>query len=238
MWPQVRFIRAAHSVRKRLENHMRGPCVNNHTIAHTIQPIERLNLQMALDRWLDSGPSTDLFGYSVSYLSKAGLAHMAIHHERIAPVQRERTAFEVTGDLDCVTRGIYLLHHQAEPIAVMIHRSDSALEPHPTLELMAHNRQVAQGALSALLSEARSQNVYRGKSISLEKERDWSTAFFIRYHELPQTPRESIVLPDAVMKVIEGNVLGLLKHGDALRRSGAARGTGYCFTAVPVRARR
>ena len=173
MWPQVRFIRAAHSVRKRPENHMRGPCVNNHTIAHTIQPIDALNLQMALDRWLDSGPSTDLFGYSVSYLSKAGLAHMAIHHERIAPVQRERTAFEVTGDLDCVTRGIYLLHHQAEPIAVMIHRSDSALEPHPTLELMAHNRQVAQGALSAVVGGEKPERLQRqehlaGKRTGLE----------------------------------------------------------------------
>jgi transitional endoplasmic reticulum ATPase len=166
-------------------------------------------------------------------LSKAGLAHMAIHHERIAPVQRERTAFEVAGDLDCVTRGIYLLHHQGHRIAVMIHRPDSALEPHPTLELMAHNRQVAQSALSALLSEARSQNVYRGKSISLEKERDWSKDFFIRYHELPQTPRESIVLPGAVMKVIEGNVLGLLKHGDALRRSGRSTRYGVLFHGRP-----
>ncbi len=233
MWPRLRLIRAEQSVRKRLERHMRGSCVNNHTIAHTIQPIERLNLQMALDRWLESNPLTDLFGYSVAYFSNTGMAHMAINHERVAPVERERSGFEIAGDVNCVTRGIYLLYYRDRPIAVMIRRVEVGLDQRRILELMAPNRQIAQDGLSALLSEARSQSLYRGKSISLEKEQEWSKDFFIRYHELPQTPRESIVLPDAVMKVIEGNVLGLLKHGDVLRRSGRSTRYGVLFHGRP-----
>jgi SpoVK/Ycf46/Vps4 family AAA+-type ATPase len=227
-------MRAADSVRRQLENHMRDSCANAHTIAYDIQPIERVNLQMALDRWLESEPLAHLLGYSTQYLySSVGLAHLAIHHESVAPVQRERFPFEIAGDVDCVIRGIYLLRYEKQPIAIMIRRSDGGLDQRHILELMAHKRQVAQAALSALLSEARSQNVYKGKSISLEKEREWGPEFFIRYHEIPPTPRESIVLPDSVMKVIEGNVLGLVKHGDALRRAGRSTRYGALFHGRP-----
>ena len=207
-------------VRSRLEIHMGGNCSNAQSIAHNIQPVERVNLQMILDRWLESGAGkTGHFGFSArGYFSDPGLAYLTIQDDCVvAPVERQRVETEIAGGLDCVTRGIYLLHFQKKPIVVLVRRSELGLEKRSILELMAENRQIAQAALSTLLSEAKSQNIYQGKSISLEREQDWSPPS-IRYHELPATTRESLILPEKVMKVIEGNVLGLQKHGELLPR--------------------
>jgi hypothetical protein len=40
------------NVRARIEKHMGGNCVQTHIISHTIQPLEQVNLQLVLDKWL------------------------------------------------------------------------------------------------------------------------------------------------------------------------------------------
>jgi ATP-dependent 26S proteasome regulatory subunit len=47
------------------------------------------------------------------------------------------------------------------------------------------------------------------------------------------TPRQSLVLPEAIMAVIERNVLGLLRHADRLRRAGRSTRHGLLFHGPP-----
>jgi CIC family chloride channel protein len=66
-------------------------------------------------------------------------------------------------------------------------------------------------------------------SISRESYREVS----VRFHDLPHTDRDAIVLPETILQVIERNVLGLLRHGEALRRSGRSTRHGLLFHGPP-----
>jgi hypothetical protein len=214
------------SVKYRIERHMNGDCSDAQSISHPIHAVERVGVQLALDKWLQAAASKSAhFGCMAQQWMPQGqgLSYMVTQQVMLAPVERERLKTKVAGDLDCVTRGIFLLHHQNHAIVVMVNSSGCFGES-LILELLARERQIAQTALDALLAEAKTHNCYQGKIISLLRENPIKP-YAIHYHDLPPTPRDALVLPEKIMKVIESNVLGMHKHGDLLRRAG--RSTRY-----------
>ncbi|HEV3119136.1 MAG TPA: ATP-binding protein, partial [Gemmataceae bacterium] len=219
-----------------LEKHLGGSCHNAHTITHKLKAPERVGLQLELDQWhAGDADHARLVGYSGGrHVFSAGLAEMVTSDDMVlAPVQREQLPQSTDGSLDCVKQGIYLLRQESAPIVLHVRSEESYRHP-PTLEIMARQRDVAQAALSGLLTRARSRGVYKGKCISLEMEGDYGNRDVgIRFHRLPATSRDAIVLPDAVLQVVERNVLGLLKHGDTLRQSGRGTRHGLLFHGRP-----
>jgi hypothetical protein len=220
-------------VRDALIKHMGSSCAGAETVAHTIKPIERVNLQLALDQWAASNDGQgQLIGYTLgSFFSNAEIAQLLLDNVVQAPVQREQ--FESSPDqyLDCVTRGLYLLHHERQPVAILLSQPDSRFDT-PRLELMAATREVARAALQKLLDETNKALVYRGRSIFLEEEA-MSRQVVVRFHKLTPTPRDSLVLPEAIMAVIERNVIGLLRHADRLRRAGRSTRHGLLLHGPP-----
>src|ERR1043165_618643 len=223
------------SVLARNEKHMGGSCLQTHIIGHVIRPLEQVNLQLVLDRWLQAtGSDTDLFGYSFQeYSFEKKLAHFLQRAEPLAPVEREYSAISADETLDCVIRGIFLLRFRGHPIVVMVSKGDSVLRNPPTLELMAHQRQLAQDAFNQLLADARNQSVFKGKCLSLEKERLFDAEIQVRFHTWTTVPRDSIVLPEDLMRVIERNVLGILHNAEKLRQSGWSSRHGVLFHGAP-----
>jgi hypothetical protein len=235
LWWPGKNRRPENPIRSRLRGHMNADCLSAHILKHAIKPIERVNLQIALDHWLEADrPGSELLGFSPGpYSTNTGLTRMLVNEEtELAPVQREQFARGVGEELDCVTRGIYLLRYQSRPVVILL-RATESWHDEPALELMAHDRQIAQSALSQLLSAANKQNVYKGKAISLEMAHEWKQEVTIRFHDLPRPSREAIVLPEKVLEVVERNVLGLLKHGEALRKSGRRTRHGVLFHGRP-----
>src|SRR5688572_10389726 len=95
-------------VRQLLVRHMGGPCDDAETVSHTIKPIERVNLQMALDRWLAADGRGRLVGYSrESFFGNTGIAQLLQDDIAQAPVQRQQMASGPDAYLDCVMRGLY-----------------------------------------------------------------------------------------------------------------------------------
>jgi hypothetical protein len=222
-------------VRNHLTQHMGGPCADAQTIAHPIKPIERVNLQLALDGWFGGNAQPGrLLGYTANIYSRStGMSQLLADKDvALAPVERERFPSGPGGEeLDCVTRGLYLLHHDGRPVVVLLRASDSPFE-RPVLELMARERETARDALGRLLDEVRRHSVYKGRTITLESE-DYPRRVLVHFRELPPTPREQIVLPESVLAVVERNVLGLVQHADVLRRSGRATRHGLLFHGPP-----
>jgi SpoVK/Ycf46/Vps4 family AAA+-type ATPase len=128
-------------------------------------------------------------------------------------------------------RGLYLMHYAGLPIVVLLSNPDSRFEP-PVLELLARERSVAQEAMRKLLDECNQDLVYKGRTIFLEEEERVGQVQ-VKFHHLPPTPREALVLPEPVLTVIERNVLGLFRHRDLLRRSGRATRHGLLFHGPP-----
>lgn len=220
-------------VRKILLQHMGGTCDDAETVSHTIRPIERVNLQLALDRWLTAQSGNGrLIGYSrESFFGNTGIAQMLLDDIVQAPVQRQQIAISPEEMLDCVMRGLYLLHHEGEPIVILLSNPDSRFEP-PMLELLGRKRSIAQEAMKALLEETHRSSVYKGRTIFLEED-DRTGQVQVHFHHLPATPREALVLPEEVLRVIERNVLGLLRHRELLRRSGRSTRHGLLFHGPP-----
>jgi ATP-dependent 26S proteasome regulatory subunit len=81
--------------------------------------------------------------------------------------------------------------------------------------VVAGTREVAQQTLQALLDEAQKGSVYRGRTIVLESKRNESVD--VRFLAMRATAREDLVLPADLIEVVERNVLGLLRHAEALR---------------------
>ena len=203
---------------------MGGNCVNTHLLSHQIKPIEQVNLQLVLDKWLTTSRGSRLFGYSFgvnTFSLDKGLTHFVQIAEAIAPVEREHCAIDADETLDCVTRGIFMLRFREQPIVVMIRKGDTLLMGKPALELMAHDRDVAQDALRQLLDESKSQCVFKGKCLSVQLAMELGkTGNSIRFHEWTPVARDSIVLPEELMLVLERNVLGILRNAEKLRESG------------------
>jgi hypothetical protein len=235
---------SSNTVRARVEKHMGGNCLHTHIIGHPIRPVEQVGLQIVLDEWLErTGNKYGLFGYASSgYGLDQGLSQLVQpkhafglmdRPQSIGPVERQSIAVSGSEMLDCVVRGIYLLRFQEQPIVVMLRKGDHLLRTSPTLELMAHRRDQAQAAFSELLAEANRRSVFKGKCLSLQKERESLEAFQVRFHEWPPVARDTIVLPEAVMQVVERNVLGILQHGEKLRQSGWSNRHGVLFHGPP-----
>jgi ATP-dependent 26S proteasome regulatory subunit len=125
-----------------------------------------------------------------------------------------------------------LLRHDGQPIVVFVRPPHYSTDL-PMLDVVAAGRETAAGAMSALLTEANRENVYRGRAITLESSGSWREEYHIRFRPLRPTGRDEIVLPDRLIEAVERNVLGLLRHGDTLRRAGRSTRHGLLFHGPP-----
>lgn len=222
-------------LRAPVERHLAVDLTSAQSVTHDIKPIERMNLQRVVDRWLDeSRPPARAFGYSsTGYFADDGLVKYLVTDELIqAPVERVWVASGSHEGLDCTLRGLFLLHHDKEPV-VLAYRPARYSSELPILEVIATTRSMARGTLAALLEQARKDNVYKGRTITLEPAGSLREGFDIRFQELRPTPREQIVLPEELLRVVERNVLGMLKHAGTLRAAGRSLRRGLLFHGPP-----
>src|SRR5262249_55582327 len=139
-----------------------------------------------------------------------------------------------TEELNCVKRGLYFLRREDQPFLIAVSPPRRyAMGEEPILELIARDQAAGHATLSALLTEAQRNNIYKGKAISLERPRSWRDEISIRFHDLRPTDRSSIVLPEAVLQVIERNVLSLLQHRETMRKAGRSTRQGLLFHGSP-----
>jgi hypothetical protein len=223
-------------LRPQLVRHLGGEGTNAQTITHPIQPVERVNLQLALDRWFErEAGQARLLGYSAGNTFRNTTLARLLRDQTVSqgPVQWARYPVGPTEELDCVTRGVYLLHHQGQPVVLLLSMPESSLDE-PALELMAPERTVVQSAMRQLMDEVNRHAAYKGKVIYLEHQGYAAhRQVLIRFRTLPATPRDAIILPEQVLQVIERNVLGLRKHGEVLRRAGRSMRRGLLFHGPP-----
>ena len=229
-WPF--FRRKPPLVKDMLERHLGGPCELAETVSHTIKPIERVGLQRHLDAWLASDKRAQLIGYAAdSFFSNVGMSQLMLDDIRVAPVKRQQVEISPDEMLDCVVRGLYLLHHQGKPACVLLSAPDSRFDA-PAVEVLAKDR-IEAGAIMRSMNEAMAKDlVYKGRTIFLEEDQQ-SGQMHVKFQKMQDTSRESLVLPDALMAVVERNVLGMIKHADTLRKAGRSTRHGVLLHGPP-----
>jgi hypothetical protein len=217
-----------------VERHLGVELRDAQTVSHEVRPIERVNLQRAIDRWVSADPSSVVYGYtSTGYMSDESLVRFLMTDELIqGPVERIELESGVEERLDCVLRGLYLIRRGAVPV-VLGFRPARFSDALPVMEVLAPTREGARDTLRAVLAEAAADNVYKGRTLAVEHSGAWREGFVIRFQQLRATRREDIVLPDELIRVVERNVLGMLKHGAALRAAGRSLRHGLLFHGAP-----
>jgi SpoVK/Ycf46/Vps4 family AAA+-type ATPase len=194
-----------------------------------------VDVQLTLDRLFDGGNRHQKrVGIPGVYLSN--VVQLIAQNPAPAPLQWETYSSGAGQTVACATNALYMLRRDSGPFCVMVAPrggGDKADRKQMELSVLAPTREQAQSALDGILERARRESIFRGKMIALEKSEDPREPFAVKFLELPKVQREEIILPAAVMEVIERNVAGTLAHRKTLARAGVATRRGVLFHGPP-----
>jgi cell division protease FtsH len=221
-------------LRKPIEQHLGADLAKAQSVAHDIKPFERIDIQRVLDRWIaESKPAAEAFGYTSEgfHSDDAVVRHLVTDTLIRAPVDRTQLDSGPGQTLDCVVRGLFLLRRGGSS-TVLAFRPARLLFELPVMEVVAPTREAARETLTALLEEARRESAYKGRTLTLEAG-SRHEGFTIRFRALRPTTREQMVLPEELIRVVERNVLGMLRHAEALQECGRSLRRGLLFHGPP-----
>jgi hypothetical protein len=235
------------AVRRRLREHLGADPREVPVVSRGLAAWDRPNFQVAIDAWCE-GRDVEVVGLPVMQGYRAGLAELARGSAWMAQI--EPSALEhVTVPLGehesitCVQSGFWLVRDAEGPLIAMLKSDDRGMGESLGLEVMAPERERAEGVLAELWSLMRDRNVYRGRVLELRGRyfhEDEGAPLTVR--TLPRIARDQIVLPHGVLERIERHAFGVAEHAERLRASGrhlrrglllhGAPGTGKTLTAM------
>ena len=233
MWDSYKPRRI--KLREPVEQHLCMRLTHSQSVSHEMKPIERVNVQRVIDKWTAaSKPAAVVCGYTSSgYVIDDQLVKYLVTDELIqAPVERVQLECGPGEMLDCMLRGLCLLHRNSIPLLIGF-RPARFTGDLPVMDVVAPTREAARDTLGALINEAATDSAYKGRTISIEPSGSWKEEIVVSFQPLRPTSREDIVLPEELIEVVERNVLGMLKHGAALRSSGRSLRHGLLFHGPP-----
>lgn len=188
---------------------------------------EHANLQLALDAVLSD---VELVGFTARHMGfgSIGLAEIVAGQGMTGPISLGPVRYvdvEV-GDgrvIPCVESGLFLIHHDGAPIALVLSRAgDHPMRP-SSLKLEGVSPEV--GAVSRLLRQLRAamreHNVFRGRIISLHQhEQGEGVGVGVEFHAVPAVGRDGVILPPGTLERLERHTLGITQTARRLRAGG------------------
>lgn len=208
----------------RLRRHFGTDPAKLPVIEQTFPNYDRANLHITLGELLAaSDPPAVLTGVLVERYSGLSLAKLARKETakgfQEGPVQYVDVELADGQKLACVRQGLYTFRDAGQPIALLVaeedtYRSEKGLE----VAVMAPDRETAERFGRRLAAGVRHGAAFRGKVLSVA--RDCSGSVVVRFHKLPDVRRESLILPDELLKRIERQAMGLSKHAATLKAAG------------------
>jgi ATPase family associated with various cellular activities (AAA) len=233
-WPWAKPKARVFKLRAPIEKHLGCDLVKAQAVSHEIKPFERIDLQRTLDRWIaESGAGVEEFGYTAEgYFSDDSLVRYLVNDELIrAPLERAHQDIGPNQTVDYVVRGVFLLNRGGKRIVVAFRPPHYTFDS-PLLEVIADTRDRARETLSSFLEDSRRESTYKGRTLTLEAGKH-GQGFSIQFEALRPTTRDQLVLPDDLIRVVERNVLGMLRHADILKESGRSVRRGLLFHGPP-----
>jgi hypothetical protein len=230
------------SLRRRIAEHL-GPGWRKAVIlTHKVKTAERVNIQAALDYMLNQmGPGEYVFGYT-TYTpmgeefegSAPGYVQTLLHaNTEPVPIRWESMPRSQTQALDCAENALYLLRTGDQAFAVAVQGQAHDTRKRAVLHVVARDRPTARAALDEVIRLSNEQSVYRGQVITVQKQESKSEDYVVEFHPMVAVPRQSIILPEEVLRVIERNVLGFFHHAGELKQAGQGTRHGVLLHGPP-----
>jgi hypothetical protein len=202
---------------------------------------EHVNVQGALDRWLESWPGEHrvlgLAGFRHRMFGLADLCQPGMETGlALAGVPVSEQPAGPDGQMrSCVQCGLYLLSAGDLRMALLLRGSDQrGPQPDVSVEIAATDPAAARQALAQIRELGLRHSVYRRQVVSFDPgvfgpRRGGLLAF----HQRPQMTREQLILPDGVLEGIERQILGVARHRELLLAHGQHLKRGVLLYGAP-----
>jgi cell division protease FtsH len=206
---------------QRLRAHFGSDPCTLPVVEQQFDPFERANLHLALTEMLaDAERRSELFGVIVLEEYRApSLARMSrpasARNFDLGPVEYADVPLPGERHLGCVKNGLYLIHDQQHPLALLLTESSQPWQQKIGVEVMAADRELAERFSRQLNRQTRNGKAFRGHTLSLKN--DCHGGLAVEFHRLPPIRREELILPEMLLRRIERHTLSFSRHTDKLR---------------------
>lgn len=188
----------------------------------TFDPIERANLQIALDavradadHWAEHGLTPDIGQYGG--VSLPSLISGTFHGPGESSRQFVTVEIGPGESITCLRAGVIATRHEGVPVAVMLYESE---RHHRTLtvEVAAATQAAADAFLAHLRGLMAEHNVLRGKVLGFTFGE--YGGFGLAFTTVPTVSREQVILPPDRLAMIEEHAFGISEERDRLVAAG------------------
>jgi hypothetical protein len=206
----------------RLRRHLGADPGKLAVLEQTFQAYERPNLHLAIEELLqDLKEPPERMGvltqheYDSARLAKMSRASTAKYYEA-GSVEYTDVALADGRQLACIKRALFLIREPAGPLTMLIEREFH----HGTIivEVMAADREQSERFLRRLTRLVHHGRAFRGHVLSVDE--DCYHQISIQFHHLPPVERETLILPEVLLRRIERHTIGFTRHAEKLRAAG------------------
>lgn len=229
---------------KRLEAHLGGSPATMPIVMAEFETYEHPNVQVALESLFapGTGRTADLVGISVQNkrwgaMTFSDLLAMTGPWGRLQEGPVDYVDFKLDGDrvLACVQYGLFIVTAGATRLAVYVGgppQQQMGPGVKMRVEVVAPDREIGVRFLREFKAAMTANNVYRGKVISIAPGQ-YGVQSLVKFHTLPNVPRDDIVLPPGALERIERHAVGFSRHAEVLVNAGRSMHRGVLMYGPP-----
>ncbi len=192
-------------------------------VTRSLPGFEHVNFQTALDAWsTEPGREVEVHGVMIPPHHGETPLQQIVTGEVFGPLRLSPPSLVdlpngPASTLACLRRAIVLVTDSHGPYALMV-TGPNEQEPHLTVEIAGLEVHDAQAVHSQLDEMRHRLNVYRGHILDVVANPMGGVSLY--FSHIPETAREDVILPEAVLGRVERHALGVAAHRDALLRAG------------------
>jgi hypothetical protein len=218
------------TLRSIVSDHLGVPVDDLPVVEESWPAYEHVNVQVALDRWLDDPDRTHelvgLTGYR--HRGPFGLSDLLnadpfdFHGVRPGNVTRISLPSGPAGATrECLRAAVVLVTAGEERLALLVRGADpESGHEGVALEVVAGTQGTARRAADELRELALELNVYRGQVVSFGRSMFGERGSLLRFHERPRLAPSSLVLPETTFADLRRQVVGVARNSDRLKAAG------------------
>lgn len=192
-------------------------------VSRQLPVFEHVNLQTALNNWTTRpGRTVETRGISIPPHFGTISLQQLLGGDGLPPLRLSAPGLIDLPDgpgssLACILRAALLVADDRGQYVLLV-SGPAEHEPTLTLEVAGLAVEAAQSVLAELDDLRHTLNVYRGHLLDIAVNDRGGIA--LHFAPPPETERDDVILPDAVLERIERHAVGISAHRDALRAAG------------------
>ena len=245
MFQTIRMLTGKSQVNKLLAKHFQGfPLTALVTAARHFPSASRVDLEVALDDFLQRYPSTTLLGIHAGFGHETvSLAHLLTRGSPfpvdIGPLQHDEVDIGEPDPVRCLKTGLWLSSAEGVPFAVLV----SPCVQFGAVAGIQVEIGVPPGEVGLAFSQSFFREIekgvnagrtYRGRVISLEMGTDFAgRGGAVKVHRLHRVAREDVILPERTLSLLDRNVASFIRTRERIKDLGLSAKKGLLFYGPP-----